>query len=189
MYPIFIMKRAITVRPLTNTERGHLEVGLRSPDAFILRRCQIILASSMGEGPQMATSLGCDDQTVRNVNKAFNQRGLDRLTRGSSCPHTTQAAFDSEGVSRLQELLHHRGVEKSTSLWTLDLAAEVSFQQGVTSARVSSETVRSTLAGVGIRWQRAKHWINSPDSQYARKSRRDRLIRHHYLFINVGVLS
>lgn len=172
MYPIFIMKIPIFVRPLTDAERGQLKAGLRSPDAFVLRRCQIILASSRGEwAPQIASSLGCDDQTVRNVIKAFNQRGLECLTRGSSRPHTAQAAFDSEGVQGLRELLHHspRSFEKPTSLWTLDLAAEVSFQRGLTPARVSGETIRATLARLGIRWQRAKHWINSPDPQYPRK--------------------
>jgi hypothetical protein len=43
---------------------------------------------------------------------------------------------------------------------------------------VSDETVRATLARMGVRWQRAKHWIHSPDPGYARKkARRDRLIR------------
>lgn len=166
------MKRPIYVRPLTDAEREHLEAGLRSPDAFVLRRCQIILASSRGEwATQIAVHLGCDDQTVRNVIKAFNQRGLGCLTRGSSRPHTTRAAFDAEGVEGLRELLRHspRSFGKPTSLWTLELAAEVSFEKGLTPSRVSGETIRATLARLGIRWQRAKHWINSPDPQYARK--------------------
>ena len=160
------------MRPVTDAERKQLEAGLRSPDAFVLRRCQVILASSRGEwAPQTAHSLACDDQTVRNVIKAFNDKGLDCLTRGSSRPHTIRSAFDAEGVERLRELLHHspRSFGKPTSLWTLDLAAEVSFEKGLTSERVSGETIRATLARLGIRWQRAKHWINSPDPQYARK--------------------
>lgn len=168
------MKRPIYVRPLTDAERGQLEAGLRSSDAFVLRRCQIILASSRGEwATQIAVNLGCDDQTVRNVIKAFNEKGMSCLTRGSSRPHTTRAAFDSEGVERLRELLHHspRSFGKPTSLWTLELAAEVSSEKGLTSERVSGETIRATLARLGVRWQRAKHWINSPDPAYARKKR------------------
>lgn len=30
---------------------------------------------------------------------------------------------------------------------------------------------------MGVRWQRAKRWITSPDPGYARKRRRDRLMR------------
>ena len=32
------------------------------------------------------------------------------------------------------------------------------------------ETVRATLARLGIRWRRAKHWITSPDPAYAPKN-------------------
>ncbi len=43
---------------------------------------------------------------------------------------------------------------------------------------MSGETIRATLARMGVRWRRAKAWITSPDLEYARKkARRDRLIR------------
>jgi hypothetical protein len=35
--------------------------------------------------------------------------------------------------------------------------------------RVSGETIRATLARLGVRWRRAKQWITSPDPGYARK--------------------
>jgi len=34
---------------ITEEERGRLEVGLRSSDAFVVGRCQILLASDRGE--------------------------------------------------------------------------------------------------------------------------------------------
>src|SRR5829696_10075001 len=58
---------------------------------------------------------------------------------------------------------------KDSSLWTMEMAAEVSFEEGLTKERVSGETVRATLARMGVRWQRAKHWITSPDPLYERK--------------------
>jgi hypothetical protein len=58
---------------------------------------------------------------------------------------------------------------KATSVWTLELAAEVSFAQGLTRQRVSDETIRTALARLGVRWKRAKHWITSPDPAYVRK--------------------
>jgi hypothetical protein len=48
-----------------------------------------------------------------------------------------------------------------TSLWMLDLAAEEAFNQGLTAARVTGETVRATLLRLGVRWLRAKRWISS----------------------------
>ena len=49
MVILYSMKRPIFVRPLTDAERKTLEAGLLSPDAFTLRRCQILLASADGQ--------------------------------------------------------------------------------------------------------------------------------------------
>jgi transposase len=167
------MKQPIFVRPLSDAEREALEAGLRSKDAFVLRRCQILLASDRGENAyQISRALGCNPQTARNAIHEFNEGGLQRaLQQGSRRPHTVHAAFDSERAERLRDLLHHdpREFGKPTSLWTLDLAAEVSFEEGLTEERVSGETIRATLARMGVRWLRAKRWITSPDPQYQRK--------------------
>ena len=74
-------------------------------------------------------------------------------------------------AEQLKELLHKspREFGQSTSVWTLELAAEVSFAQGLTPERVSDETIRATLERLGVRWKRAKQWITSPDPEYARK--------------------
>ena len=168
------MKRPIFVRPLSDAERETLEAGLRSPDAFTLRRCQILLASDRGENAyQIARSLGCNPQTARNAIHAFNEKGLPQaLRQGSKRPRTVHRAFQGpEQSEALRELLHHkpRKFGKDTSLWTLELAAEVSFEEGLTEERITGETVRATLARMGIRWERAKRWITSPDPEYARK--------------------
>jgi transposase len=161
------------VRPPTEEERQALAAGLRAADAFTLRRSQIILASARGEhAPAIARALGCSDQTVRNALRAFAAHGVAALTAGSSRPHTVHPAFDAAGTERLRALLHRtpRDFGQPTSVWTLELAAEVAFAEGVTATRVSDETVRATLARLGIRWQRAKHWITSPDPAYAQKN-------------------
>lgn len=167
------MRQPIYVRPLSEAERETLEVGLRSSDAFTLRRCQILLASDRGENAyQIARSLGCNPQTVRNVIHKFNEEGLEAtLRKGSKRPHTVYRAFDEERAEILRGLLHQspRELGKDTSLWTLDLAAEVSFEEGLTEERVSGETVRATLKRLGVRWERAKRWITSPDPLYERK--------------------
>ena len=174
------MKAPIFVRPLLTGERVALRAGLRSADAFVLRRCQILLASARGRrASQIATDLGCDADTVLHAIHAFNERGLDCLNKRSSRPHTIQAAFDTEGVEQLRALLHlsPRHFGKAASLWTLDLVAEVCYEQGWTRVRVSGETIRATLTRQGIRWKRAKRWIRSPDPAYQRKKHaRDRLI-------------
>jgi transposase len=163
------------VRPVTDAEREQLTAGLRSSDAFVLRRCQILLASARGErAAQIARHLGCDDETVRRVITAFNTRGVAALQKGSSRPRRIHAAFDLARGEQLRALLHQspRTFGKPTSVWTLALAAEVSCEEGLTPTRVSGETIRATLERLGIHWQRAKHWITSPDPEYARKKGR-----------------
>ena len=74
------MKPPIFVRELSKVERQALEAGLRSKDAFVLRRCQILLASSRGERPpRIAENLRCGQQTARNAIHDFNEHGLDAL--------------------------------------------------------------------------------------------------------------
>ncbi len=85
-----VMRKPIFVRLLSDEERKTLKAGLRSPDAFVLRRWQILLASADGKNAyRIARTFGCHDQTVRNVIVEFNQKGLkETLRKGSRRPHT-----------------------------------------------------------------------------------------------------
>jgi transposase len=174
-------KAPLFVRPPTDAERQALEDGLRSPDAFVLRRAQIILASAQGEqAGVIAPRVGFSGQAVRDVIRAFNAHGVAVLQPGSRRNRVIYSSFNTAGAEALRALLHRspRDFDKPTGVWTLDLAAEVAYEQGLTAWRVSGETIRATLARMGVRWRRAKEWITSPDPEYARKkARRDRLIR------------
>ena len=166
------MKTPVYVRPLTDAERQALEAGLRSSDAFVLRRCQAVLSSAFGKRvPAIARALHCDDDTVLAAIHAFNDRGLAALTKKSNRPHKTCDIFDAESLEGLRALLHRspRDFDRPSSLWTLDLVADVSFEQGLTPSRVSRQTIANVLARLGIGWRRAKRWISSPDPEYARK--------------------
>src|SRR3954454_4964363 len=134
------MKTPIFIRTLSNDERTRLQSGLRSKDAFLLRRSQMLLASSRGEHvPQIAKNLGCGQQTVRDAIHDFNERGLQVISPGSSRPKRTRAAFDEHSAERLRELLHRspREFGRDTSLWTLEMAAQVAFEEGLVEKRVS----------------------------------------------------
>ena len=170
------MRPPICVRDLTEQERGRLEAGLHAQAGYELRRCQILLASARGErAPRIAEVLGCTDQAVRNVIREFERDGLDAcLTPGSTRPHTIHAKVDGVAAERLRALLHQspRTFGKPTSVWTMELAAEVGFAEGITPERVSGETIRQAILRLGVRWKRAKQWITSPDPEYARKKGR-----------------
>lgn len=168
------------IRPLSPVEQRGLQAGLHASEAFTLRRSQILLASSRRQRPsEIARNLGCATQTVRNTLHAFEQRGLASLKPESSRPKTIHAEFDQQKCEALRAMLHQspRTYGKDTSLWTLALAAQVCQELGLTTHQVSVETIRLALKRLGVGWQRAKHWITSPDPAYARKkTRRDALI-------------
>lgn len=108
---------------------------------------------------------------MRKVIKAFNAHGLAALHAISRRSYHTGAAFAPESSERLKEILHKspRAYGKDTSMWTLELVAEVSLAEGLIQARVSDETMRATLERLGIRWKRAKQWITSPDPENQRE--------------------
>lgn len=80
-------------------------------------------------------------------------------------------ALDDAARRQLEQLIRRspREMGYETSLWTLDLLAQASFKLGLTDQQVSGETIRATLAAMGIGWRRAKQHINSPDARYTVK--------------------
>jgi transposase len=168
------MKPPLFVRPLADSERQALRQGLRCADAFTLRRCQILLASDQGQRPaRIAAALGCAAQTVRDALNAFNTEGTACLQAKSKAPKTVHAAWPKEHDNDLRALLHQspRCFGKPTSLWTLGLAARACFEQGWTTRVLSGEAIRLALKRLGVGWKRAKHWLTSPDPDYARKKK------------------
>ena len=167
------MKAHIFVRDLTPEEKQSLIAGLRSPDAFVLRRSQILLASARGEtAPSIAKALSCDEQTVRHAIHACNQQGQAALQAGSSRPHHLATVLRADvTVEQFKTLLHRppRDFGFQTSLWTLELLVKQCVRLGWMAREVSIETMRQTLGRLGINWKRAKRWITSPDPLYQEK--------------------
>ena len=166
------MKPPSFVRTLTAAERQQLQAGLRSAEAFTVRRCQILLASAQRlRPPQIARNLACAPGTVHYALRAFAREGLACLRAKSSRPHTVRPYLDRQHADALKDLLHHspRLFGQPTSVWTLRRLARVCHAKGWTPRLVSGEAVRQALKRLGIRWRRAKHWITSPDPAYARK--------------------
>jgi transposase len=159
---------------LADSEQAVLRHGLRSPDAFTVRRCQILLHSHRGLRPsQIAAALGCTAQTVRDALRAFAQRGLACLQPLPKTPKTIRAVWSRDHDDDLRALLQQspRTFGKPTSLWTLPLAAQVCHEQGWTARPLSGEAIRLVLKRLGVGWKRAKHWLVSPDPHYARKKK------------------
>ena len=167
------MHPPIFVRELSGAERAQLDVGLRSPSAFSVRRAQIVRLSAAGHPPRaIAQGLCCAVQTVRNAIRAFNARGLAALTAGSPRPKSAAPVLGEAALGRLRAILHQppRAFGHARSTWTLALLAEVARAEGLSEAVLSVETVRRALLRLGVGWRRAKRWLTSPDPAYAQKN-------------------
>jgi transposase len=166
------MDQPLYVRAFTPEERRAIEAGLRSSDAFTLRRSQILLASAAGQrASEIGRDLQVDTDTALNAIRAFNTRGLASLSRRSSRAQVIHFALPPENTEPLKAILHQspRAFGKEASRWTLDLLAEVAAEQGRATHKLTPEGMRQVLLRAGIQWQRAKCWIHSPDPAYARK--------------------
>jgi transposase len=161
--------KALKVRELSQEEVTALNRGLRSSDAFRVRRSQILLASKEGKTPrQIGRELRCSDQCVREAIHAFHAEGLSCLVAKSHATRKDQSVMDEAGSERLKEILHHspRHYGRDSSLWILEGLAEVSYAEGITDRRVSTDTIRRALKKLGENWKRAKKRISSPDPKY-----------------------
>lgn len=166
------MPPPLFVRPLTPEEREALTAGLRSPDAFVVRRCQGLLLSAAGRTPrQIEAQLGGSDQSIRRFIRAFHQEGLACLQQKSTRPRSARPVLDDAALTQLREWLRQspRDFGLPTSRWTLGGLAKVSAVRGLIPNLVSDETIRKALKRLGLNWQRAKRWIESPDPAYGRK--------------------
>jgi hypothetical protein len=170
----------VYVDTLTEEERHQLKAGLHSPDAFTLRRSQILLASAAGQRPAViAQNLGCTAASVRNAIHAFAVEGVGCLSAKPDAPKKPFSVWPKGRDDELRSLLHQspRTFGKPRSTWTLALIAEVCHHQGMTERPLSAEAIRCILERLKINWKRAKLWMTSPDPHYARKkARRDRLL-------------
>ena len=160
---------------VSGTDRRALQAGLRSREAFTVRPAQVLLASAEGQRPsRIATHVGCAVGTVHNTIHAFGKEGTDCLSEKRRGPKDAQPILDEAKADPLKGILHQspRRFGKTRSTWTLDLLADVAFEQELTPRRLSHEAVRQAVKRLGCGWKRAKQWITSPDPAYARKKKR-----------------
>src|SRR5262249_59341670 len=130
----------------------------------------ILLARARGEHTTaIAAALGCSDPTVRDAIHAFEAAGVAASTPGAKRPRTRHPAFDAAGADRVRELLHRspRDFGHPTSLRTLEGAAEAAAAEELTATRGSGETIRATLARLGLPGQRGQTRVAGPAPPHA----------------------
>lgn len=165
--------RPIYARTITKEERQALRKELKSANGVVVRRSQIILMSA-DEGLKaqvIAQRVAYSDETVRQVIQRFNQEGVQAIYPKTYGRHDDQRAFKDAAREQLKAIVHQspREFGCESSMWTLQLLAEVSYQEGLTDRLVHSDTVGETLHQLGVDWKKAKRHIQSPDAHYKRK--------------------
>lgn len=165
--------KPIVARPPTKEEREALQTGLKSESVLTVRRSQMILLSADEHRSvkDIGERVGRSGQTVRETINAYNREDLECIYPRVMGRPDDQRAFDDAAQEQLRELIHRspRDCGHDTSLWTLDLIAQVSYEEGLTKRRVHFDTVSATLTQMGIGWKRAKKHIQSPDENYETK--------------------
>jgi transposase len=170
-------RQTLMVRALTEGEREVLEVYSQSYGymPFAERRSRILYASSQGKAPlAIAAELGVDDETVRRVIRAFNERGLSALKQGSPKPHRTGDLFIAGGRRRLLDILRRQPKDYGFRVedWTLELIADAAFADGLTRSRASDETIRLALIKLEIPWGILKRHMRRERRKVPSKYRR-----------------
>ena len=165
--------RPIYARAITEEEREKLRLELKSANGIVVRRSHVVLMSADEalKVPVIAERVGYSDESVRQVIQQFNQRGLAAIYPKAAGRQDDQRAFKDAARERLKALVHQspRDFGCESSLWTLQLLAEVSYQEGLTDWLVHSDTVGETLHQLGLNWKKAKRHLQSPDEHYSRK--------------------
>lgn len=165
--------KPLYARSLSEEERQVLRQSLKSANGFTVRRAQMLLLSADEDlkVQTIAQRVGCQGQAVRQAIHAFHREGLNCLQPKAKGNPTDRRAMDDTARQHLQELIRRspRELGYETSLWSLDLLAQACLKLGLTDKQVSGETIRATLAAMGIGWRRAKQRITSPDAHYTVK--------------------
>lgn len=165
--------KKLNARQPTLEERKELEEGLKSGSVLTVRRCQMILLSADEQltVKVIGQRVGRSGQTVRDVINNFTGNGIACIYPQPIGRQDDQRAFNDQARERLREMIRSspRDWGQDTSLWTLDLIAVVSFEQGIVGWHVHKDTISETLIQMGLPWKRAKKTIQSPDPNYESK--------------------
>jgi transposase len=143
------MNKRYIVR-LSSQERDELNALVKKGKraAYIIKHSLILLAVD-ADGPnstdeEIAKSLRCHKNTVRNVRQRFVEQGLEAaLERKKQLAPSRQRVLDGEGEARLIAI-SRMTPPKGNARWTLKLLADELVAQEVVES-ISEQTVRRTL--------------------------------------------
>lgn len=150
-----------------------LEEFKHASDSKWYRRLKIIHLSSQRKPiPELATLFDLCKATVRNYVKRYNAGGIDGLKRQSSDGAPAKIPLNK---AEWEELLHRspsqfERLQTGARNWTQELLVDYFHQYyGVSVAQC---TISACIKRHGIRWNRGKLKVTSPDPLYTVKRER-----------------
>jgi len=174
------MKERVYVPPLSEEKLFELEQLYRKTEIPRVRtRAQMVLLSAEKrlKADEIADIVRESSVTVLRWLHRYIAEGLQGLM---DAPRSGRSSIlTDEFRKRLLEVVRRRprSLELEYSMWTLQRLAD--FMAEDTGLRISTETIRRTLAKEDIVFSRPQHTISSPDPEYQLKKRRLRKLEIH----------
>ncbi|MGI5379334.1 IS630 family transposase [Streptomyces sp. CA-251387] len=170
------MAEPFRVRRLTDHEGQKLQQIVRrgSTSSVRYRRAMMLLASAGGKRvPVIAQLVQADEDTVRDVIHAFNEKGLACLDPRWAGGRPRQLKSDEEDF--VVQTATTRPVKLGQPFTRWSLRKLVAYLRKVHGRviRIGREALRCLLARRGVTFQRTKTWKESPDPE--RETKLDRI--------------
>nr|WP_308291908.1 helix-turn-helix domain-containing protein [Streptomyces sp. RS2] len=170
------MAEPVRVRRLTDQEGQKLQQIVRrgSTSSVRYRRAMMLLASAGGNRvPVIAQLVQADEDTVRDVIHAFNEKGLACLDPRWAGGRPRQLSDDDENFVIATATTRPVKLGQPFTRWSpRKLVAYLRKVHGRV-IRIGREALRCLLARRGVTFQRTKTWKESPDPE--RETKLDRI--------------
>jgi transposase len=158
------MAEPVRARRLTDQEGRRLQQIVRrgKHGSVRVRRAMIIMASASGTlVPAIARLVAADEDTVRDVIHAFNQKGLAALDPQWAGGRPRRISDETIEVIVTAATTRPEKLGQPFTRWSLrKLAAYLADGPGV---RIGRERLRQILHGRGVSFQRTRTWKESRD--------------------------
>lgn len=166
------MAGPVRARRLTDMEGQALQRLVRrgKHDSIRVRRALIIMASASGTpAPAIARLVAADEDTVRDVIHAFNERGLSCLDPNWAGGRPRRISQDDEAFIVEAAGTRPKKLGRPFTCWSLRKLADYLGNNPTRRVRIGRERLRQILHAHKITFQRTRTWKESSDPDFDTK--------------------
>src|SRR5512144_963037 len=160
------MSEPVRARRLSDAEGQRLQQIVRrgKHGSIRVRRALIVLASSSGTPvPAIARLVAADEDTVRDVIRAFNERGLAALDPQWAGGRPRRISTEDEQFIIETASARPRKLRQPFTHWSLRKLADYLHDNPIRQVRVGRERLRQILHQHYVSFQRTRTWKESTD--------------------------